>query len=169
MNRKLFFIALTVFSCSIYCAPKHLKKSEMGEYLEYDMESRSMILRREFGYHAKTIVSTPFKAIHYATVRLDKAIKHTKNSIKRVFSNSRSVHGQNRRMKKALRNWQGLMYYNDYNRIDERNNDVSLIGIASDSWYLLKHSFYSVGVVLPRESYRTLKTAFYGAFAHFYD
>lgn len=144
---------------------KHLSRTEIGEYLEYDLErSRAVMMRREISYHGKKIIKAPFKATRWISARIARGMRNAALSAQRFFSDSHSVSGRHREIARALDDWQSQLYYNDYHNIEGRDRQTSLLAIAGDSWFLLKRSLYTAGVILPRESWRTLKAGVYGAF-----
>ncbi|MCA9508926.1 MAG: hypothetical protein KC505_10945 [Myxococcales bacterium] len=167
---KVFFLVSFCFCVTSWSETKHISNNEIGEYLEYDLErNKAAILKREAKYHGAKIIKAPLIATRKINKKVANKISQTKNSIKLFFSSSRSVSGNRSAIPHALENWQSTFYYNDYRNLERRDQPVSLMSIAGDSWYLLKRSLYTAGVVLPRESWRTLKSLVYGAFNIFID
>lgn len=164
--QKLFaMIFIALVAAHAWSEPRHLSNKELGEYLEYDLEgSKRAIIRRELSYHTKQIIKAPFKATRWVSRRVVRGIRGAVVSVRGFFSESRSVSGRRADISRALDDWQSQLYYNDYHNLEGRDRQVSLLAIAGDSWFLLRRSLYTAGVILPRESWRTLKAGVYAAF-----
>lgn len=140
------------------------KRDEVGQYYEYGMEgSRKHMIWLMSKKHAKSVLGFPLKGVRWSVGKAHRGTRAVVSEVKLFFSSSRSTSGHRTAMALALDDWERQLPYNDYSHMARRENTVLLSDIASDSWLLFKRSIYNAGVVLPRESYRTVKALIKGA------
>lgn len=162
---KSSFLLISLASSPLMSVHSHYVEGKRGEYYEYDLEGSGKDQAiRELKHGGKVVLKAPLKACRFISGKTCQKSSRLYRKVRQFFGDSHSINGQRSEVRKALADWESQMHYNDYHHLEERDRQVSLGVIASDSWYLLKSSLYNAGVVLPKESYRTLKATVYGAF-----
>ncbi len=164
INNRSILLLLIFYTNSSFAAKDFYKREEIGQYYEYDMEgSRAHMIWHKLRGHAKSAAGVPFKSVRWSVGKAHRSTVAMVKSVKLFLSPSHSINGRRTAIQNALDDWERHLPYNDYRHLAHRENSVALTDIASDSWLLLKKSLYNAGVVLPRESYRTLKALIKGA------
>lgn len=140
------------------------KTSQIGEYYEYDLEDHDKKITREFCFHTKQVLKTPFKAVSFCYRGGKSVIKKVRRSIELYLSDSRSIKGRRRELKKALSDWEGEMHFtNFYAKASKQDDTHCLYGLPQGAYKALKNILYTAGFRLPRATLRVVRDIIHGA------
>lgn len=160
MKNLFRIIALLLFCGAGLAKHDHYSEKQIGEYYEFDIEgTRGDQVRRAVTYHTKQVIKAPFHAVGFVYRTTTGAVKRSLKEIELFLSDSRSVTGKRRQLKQALGEWAVDPMVEGY--LIEHDRDAGsncFLGIPSAALKLLKNSLYSVGIALPRGTWRTIKS-----------
>lgn len=159
--KNLFSIIALLLCCGAGLAEHdHFSDKQIGEFYEFDLVgTRGDQVRRAVTYHTKQVIKAPFQAVGFCFHTASAAVSHTLKEIELFLSDSRSLTGKRRQIKEALGEWAVDPIVEGY--LIEHDRDAGtncFLGIPSAALKLLKNSLYTVGIALPRGTWRTIKS-----------
>lgn len=138
----------------------HTDKYKAGEFYEYAVEgfTKEEQVKIEARQHSKQVIKAPFKAVGKCFRGGKNLIGRMGKSIELFLSDSRSVNGKRRELKKAMADWEGqVTSYYDHDLENEGKASHCMYGLPYGAWKLLKNTLFTVGIRLPRATARTVR------------